>query len=196
MAEIKHEAAGLDFRPLTKDRWNDFEKLFGKRGACGGCWCMWWRVKRSQFNEQKGEGNRQAMKDLVDSGETPGILAYAGDRAVGWCALAPRDNYPVLNNSRILGKVDDLPVWSIVCFFIDKKYRGQGLTVQLLRSAIDFVGEQGGAVLEGYPYQPKKEKMPAVFAYTGLFSAFKKAGFVEAARRSPTRPVMRYYLKR
>jgi GNAT superfamily N-acetyltransferase len=97
---------------------------------------MWWRLKRSEFERQKGEGNRKAMKTTVDSGEVPGLLAYAGDVPVGWCSVAPRDSFPVLNRSRILKKIDDMPVWSIVCFFIDKKSRNRGVSVQLLRAVI------------------------------------------------------------
>src|SRR5215510_8178511 len=97
----------LEFQPLTPERWGDFEQLFGPRGATGGCWCMWWRLKRSEFERQKGEGNRQAFKQIVDAGAAPGILAYAGGQAVGWCAIAPREAYPVLENSRNLKRVDD-----------------------------------------------------------------------------------------
>jgi len=86
----------LEFYPLKIERWGDFEKLFGKRGACGGCWCMWWRLKRSEFERQKGDGNKQAMKRIVASGEVPGIFAYAGGEAVAWCSVAPRENYTAL----------------------------------------------------------------------------------------------------
>ena len=67
----------LKFFPVTKDRWTDFETLFGERGACGGCWCMFWRLTRKEFDSQKGEGNRKAMKAIVESGKIPGILAFA-----------------------------------------------------------------------------------------------------------------------
>jgi GNAT superfamily N-acetyltransferase len=85
-------------------------------------------------------------------------------------------------------------VWSIVCFFIEKKYRNKGLSVQLLRAAIEYVKGQGARVLEGYPVEPKKDKMPAAFAWTGIASAFKKVGFVEVTRRSETRPIMRFFI--
>jgi GNAT superfamily N-acetyltransferase len=191
MERARETIPSLEFHPLTRERWTDFEALFGERGACGGCWCMWWRLRRSEFEKQKGEGNRRAMKAFVDSGGVPGILAYAGDEPVGWCSVAPREDYPVLDRSRILKRVDNAPVWSVVCFFIDKKHRGKGLTVHLLKAAVDYVKEMGGRVLEGYPIEPKKSPMPAVFAYTGLASAFRKAGFDEVARRSETRPIMR-----
>ena len=184
----------LKFYPLTQERWADFEQLFGERGATGGCWCMWWRIKRSDFEQQKGEGNKQAMKAIVESGEVPGILAYAAGQPIGWCAVSPREKYPVLNRSRILKPVDDTPVWSISCFFIDKNYRNQGITAKLLQAAVEYVKQQGGKVVEGYPVEPKKEQMPTVFAWTGFASTFEKAGFVECARRSETRPILRCYI--
>ncbi|MEM3726025.1 MAG: hypothetical protein QXK98_04075 [Candidatus Bathyarchaeia archaeon] len=100
----------LEFHPLTTARWADLEKLFGKNGACGGCWCMWWKLKRSDFLRQRGEGNRRALKSIVDSGVVPGILAYADGEPVGWCAVAPREAYPTLERSRVLKRVDDKQV--------------------------------------------------------------------------------------
>jgi len=97
----------MEFHPLTPERWPDFEKLFGPRGAYGGCWCMWWRTTRSQFEKQGGEGNRRAMKNIVDSGEVPGIIAYADGQPVGWCSVAPRDSYGSLNRSPVLKRLDD-----------------------------------------------------------------------------------------
>jgi GNAT superfamily N-acetyltransferase len=184
----------IKFHPLTPDRWADFEQLFGERGACGGCWCLWWKLNRSDFNRQKGDGNRQAQKTLVESGTVPGILAYADGKPVGWCAVEPREVYSGLARSRILKPVDDQPVWSVVCFFVEKNWRKKGITVQLLEAAIEHVWKQNGKIVEGYPVEPKKDKMPPVFAYTGLSSAFKKAGFVECERRSETRPIMRCHV--
>lgn len=183
--------SGLEFRPLTPERWADLEKLFGKHGACGGCWCMWWRLTRSRFLQCKGEGNRRALKAIVDSGEIPGILAFSVAQPAGWCAVAPRQCYPTLERSRVLKRVDDEPVWSVVCFFTAKPFRGKGVSVELLKAAVDFVRGRGGKIVEGYPVEPKKRRMPDPFVYTGLVSAFRKAGFVEVLRRSETRPIMR-----
>jgi GNAT superfamily N-acetyltransferase len=182
------------FHPLTPERWSDFEKLFGPRGACGGCWCMYWRVSRAQYEEQSGELNRRNIKALVDSGNIPGILAYSGDEPVGWCSIAPREEFPTLGRSRILKPVDELPVWSVVCFFVTRNQRRKGLTVQLLKAAVDFARSKGARIIEGYPVEPKNGKSPDVFVYTGLSSAFTQAGFTEVLRRSETRPIMRYYL--
>jgi len=117
------------FHPLTSDRWSDFEKLFCPRGACGGCWCMYWRLSRSQFNEQRGEINHRNIKALVNSNIIPGILAFASNEPVGWCSIAPREEFSALSRSRILKPVDDQPVWSVVCFFVARSQRRKGLTV-------------------------------------------------------------------
>ncbi|MBU0616992.1 MAG: GNAT family N-acetyltransferase [Planctomycetes bacterium] len=183
---------GLAFHPLTPERWEDLVILFGERGACGVCWCMWWRLKRSEFEQRKGAKNKQAMKKIVESGEVPGILAYADGQPVGWCAVEPRESYPVLQRSRTLKPVDDQPVWSITCFFIARPYRRRGVSSALLKAAVAHAGKQGARIIEGYPVEPKKGQIPDAFAWIGLPSAFRKAGFVEVLRRSPTRPIMRH----
>ena len=183
------------YHALTSNRWRDLERLFGDNGACGGCWCMWFRLTNREFEAKKGEGNRQVMKALVDSGEEPGILAYVDGEPAAWCAVAPRESYGRLERSRLLKPVDEKPVWSAVCFFVDKRFRGRGLTVGLLEAAAEHVRRQGGELLEGYPVEPRKEKAPPVFMYHGLASAFTKAGFTEVARRSETRPIMRRELE-
>jgi GNAT superfamily N-acetyltransferase len=185
----------LSFKPLTGKTWNDFVQLFGERGACGGCWCMYWRLTRPQFEQQKGAKNRAAMKRLVESGQIPGIIAYDRDQPIGWCSVAPREAYPALDRSRILKRVDDQPVWSVVCLFIAKSYRRKGVSKALLKAATEYVRRQGGRIVEGYPVEPKQDSMPDVFAWTGVASAFRQAGFTECARRSETRPIMRLIIK-
>ncbi len=184
----------IDIHPLTPDRWDDLETLFGKRGACGGCWCMYWRLSRAEFEDLKGEGARRLFKALVEAWIEPGLLAYLDGKPVGWCAIAPRDSYPVLRRSRILKPVDAQPVWSVVCFFVARPYRRQGITVHLLQAAADYARRHGARILEGYPVEPRGGKVPDVFVYTGLVSAYQQAGFMEVARRSETRPIMRRIL--
>ena len=179
-----------EFKPLTNETWDDFEKLFGKRGACGGCWCMFFRCSRREFNANQGEGNRKAMRRIVKSGGSPGILLYKSGEAVGWCAIAPRGEYVALTRSRVSAPVDDKPVWSVTCFFIAKQHRKQGLSVALLEAAVAFAKKKGAKIVEGYPQEVSKPQAD-VFVYHGLASTFEKAGFHEVARRSPTRPVMR-----
>ena len=184
----------LVVKPLTTENWRDFLKLFGENGACGGCWCMWWRLPAAQFELQKGAANREALRRLVDAGSVPGLLAYADSRPVGWCSVAPRTQLIRLERSRILKPVDDSPVWSVVCFFVAKDYRDRGVSRQLLEAAKHWVGKQDGKVIEGYPVEPTGDRAPPLFVFTGLAAAFKRAGFKECARRSPTRPIMRFEL--
>jgi hypothetical protein len=184
---------GITVFPLTASRWDDFEFLSGTRGACGGCWCAYWKLTNKEFQAGKGNANHWLQKKIVHSGKIPGLLAYADGVPAGWVAVEPRQDYPRLAHSRILASPDDLPVWSVPCFFISRQFRRQGLTLTLLRAAIDHVTLMGGTILEGYPVDPGiNRNMPPVFAYTGVYSAFMKVGFIEVARRSPTRPIMRY----
>jgi GNAT superfamily N-acetyltransferase len=193
---VKHKTdLSIEIHPVSGERWDDLAQLFGAKGACGGCWCMLWRLKRAQFEAGKGEKNRRAMKAVIDSGKTPGLLAYADGKPVGWCSVAPREHFPALENSRILQPVDEQPVWSITCLFVEKKFRRQGISVALLRAAAEHVKRQGGKIVEGYPTEPKKDRLPDVFVWTGLASAYQQAGFVECARRSETRPIMRFSIK-
>lgn len=187
----KSRTEKVTFHVLTAKRWPDLEKLFGARGACGGCWCMWWRLRRAEFERQKGEGNRRAFRKLVRKGAEPGVLAYAGGEPVGWCAVAPREEYRVLANSRVLRPVDEQAVWSVTCFFILREWRRRGLSVKLLRAAADFARRRGAKIVEGYPVVARKGKMPDAFAWSGLPGSFLGAGFREVARHSPVRPIMR-----
>ncbi len=188
-AQLVREAR-IEFFPLTPDRWDDLTKLFGSKGACGGCWCMHWRLSSGTFDAEKGEGNRRAFQRLVRKGPPPGLLAYVDGNPVGWCAVAPREEFPRLNRSRILAPVDNAAVWSIPCFFIEPAHRRSGLSVLLLRAACEFASSHGAAILEGYPVDPKSS-YPDTFAFVGLSSAFRKAGFREVAKRSESRPIMR-----
>ena len=183
----------LTFHPLTLDRWRDFEILFGQNGACGGCWCMAWRLTSKEFKERQGEPNRCAMKRIVATKTPPGLLAYAGQEPVGWVAVAARETFVRLAGSRVLAPVDDQAVWSIMCFFVRKDCRKQGLSTELLNAAAKFAKKNKAKILEGYPQELKKY-LPAPFVWTGLASAFRKAGFEEVARRSKARPIMRLAL--
>ncbi len=184
----------LSFSWLTPERWPDLETLFGPKGAYGGCWCMFWRQTQGAFNRGCGEPNRQAFRAIVESGERPGILAYEAGRPTGWIALASRETSGRLARSRVMAALDDTPVWSITCFYVAKGRRRQGLTVALLQAAADMARERGALVLEGYPVEPKSGRTADIYAYTGLASAFRQAGFIEVARRSATRPIMRKIL--
>lgn len=156
---------------------------------------MYFRLPRAQWVKQKGAANKRALRELVDSGETPGLLAYVNGQPAGWCALAPRDRYPRLDASRNYKALDSRPVWSVTCFFVAGPYRRMGITQALLEAAADHAARSGATLLEGYPSEPKKG-YPDVFYYRGLLSTFLKAGFEEVARRSAVSPMVRRELAR
>jgi len=186
----KSLSKSLEFHPLIPERWHKLERLFGKHGAAGGCWCMWWRQTRAEFNRQRGEPNRIAFRTIVESGIVPGLLAYSDGEPVGWCAVEPRESYPALDRSRTLARVDCEPVWSIPCFYIDRHFRGRGLMPELLAAAINWAGRHGAPIVEAYPIEPKNNLNNSTF-YTGVVPVFRRAGFVEVCRRSKRRPIMR-----
>ncbi len=146
--------------------------------------------------KQRGEGNKKALKKIVDSGSIPGIIVYLKGQPLGWCAVAPREVFLSLERSRLLKRVDDKPVWSVVCFFVAKPFRHKGLMARLLEVAVDYVRSKNGLILEGYPVESKSGKMPDPFAYTGISSVFRKVGFCEVLRRSENRPIMRYVIRK
>jgi GNAT superfamily N-acetyltransferase len=184
----------LSFKPIKRNLWTDLEELFGPNGACAGCWCMYWKLRGKAYEEARGFETRQMHKSVVDSGVATGLLAYLHGEVVGWIAVEPRDAYPRLAHSRTLEPVDEEPVWSVTCFFVAKSFRRKGITVELLKAAVEHVKKQGGKIVEGYPVDVQKD-MPAPFIYTGIASAFEQAGFHEVARRTPTRPIFRFYIE-
>jgi GNAT superfamily N-acetyltransferase len=182
----------LTFEPLASARWDDFERLFGPNGACSGCWCMFLHQTQAEFSRLHGASNKAAMRARVESGATPGLIAYAGDAPVGWCAVAPRDEYATVARSRILKPVDDAPAWAIVCFYVPRAHRGRGITGALVVAARDYAHAHGAQVVEGYPVDPGNRRIDSAAAWHGTASIFRAAGFAEVARRSPTRPIMRW----
>jgi GNAT superfamily N-acetyltransferase len=186
----------LVFYPVTVERWHDLQTLFGENGAYGNCWCMWWRLSRSDFGKQTGQEKKQGLKAIVDADEVPGILAYTGSEPIAWCSVAPREAFPSLERSRTLKRVDDQPVWSIVCFFVAKPFRHQGMMVKMLEAAVNYARKHGAKIVEGYPIEVRRKNLPPVSNFTGVVSAFSQAGFVEVERRSERRPIMRYFLEK
>ncbi len=188
-------AARVTCRPLTPARWADLERLFGPRGACAGCWCMWFRQTNAQFAKGRGAANRRALRRLVEASVPTGLLAYVGREPVAWCALAPRADFTRLERSRVLKPVDERPAWAVPCFFVAPRFRRGGVTAALLAAAAAHAARRGATLLEGYPVEPRRDPMPDLYGYHGIASAFRAAGFREAARRSPTRPFMRLELR-
>ena len=185
--------AKIEVHPMTPDRWPDFERVFGPNGAQAGCWCMWWRLPSEQYRAGRGAANRNAMKGIVDAGREPGLIAYVDGEPAGWCAVAPRDEYPRVQRSRIVKPIDDHPAWAVTCFFTRREFRAQHVAATLLRHAVEYAAKHGAQLIEGYPVDPPPgERVPPGEAFYGIASTFAAAGFEPVARRKETRPIMRY----
>ena len=184
--------AELEIHPLTGDRWDDLATLFDRPGDPKGCWCMFYRVRGREFERLWGAGARAAFREVVNQGPPPGLLAYRDGAPVGWCAVAPREDFPRILNSPTIKPFDDDPgCWSIVCFYTLRGERRGGVANALLEAAVAFAAEQGATAVEGYPKDTEGARKHANEMFVGSMSMFAEAGFTEAGRRSPTRPIMR-----
>ena len=151
--------------PVTAAEWPDMQQLFSEHGVHNGCWCMYWRVKRADFQAQFGEPLRQAMARVVGEGRVPGILAYLDAQPIGWCSIAPRDEFPVLDRSRTLKRVDDESVWSIVGFFVSRSFRRQRVSTALIGAAVEHAGEHGARIVEALTIVAEAIKEPRYERY-------------------------------
>jgi GNAT superfamily N-acetyltransferase len=182
----------LTVRPLTRELWPAFEELFGTKGACNGCWCMYWRIG-SAYHKRPREQNKAALREIVEHGPPPGLIAFHGSVPVGWCQLTPRNDLPWLDRWQALKRVDEADVWCISCFYIRSDYRKQGVMSVLIRQALKVAKRAKAAALEAYPIDTQQPDSTRNI-FTGVASTFRRAGFKTVARRVAHRPIMRYQL--
>jgi GNAT superfamily N-acetyltransferase len=179
------------FKPLNEKTWHNLETLFGEKGACGGCWCMTWRLTQKEYEQSKGNGNKRKFFNAAKEGKPLGVIAYHNKIPIGWCSVSPRTSLVRLETSRLFKKADSIPVWSITCLFIKKEFRRKGISSKLIQQAASYAFKNGALAVESYPVIPKKKDMPDVFAYIGTSGAFMKAGFKTISQPSETRLIMR-----
>lgn len=191
---MKNKFMKLDLEPLTSSNWKTFETLMGEKGGCGNCWCMYFRLPYKTFQENKPDGNKKMMKQLVNRGLPQGLIASMNKEPVGWIAMAPREDYMRVENSRVFKRIDDKPVWSITCFFIKKKFRHKGLSQLLISGAVDFAKKKKIKTLEAYPAIPYAEKVPHPFLWVGVLSSFLNNGFKIVRQHSKSRAMVRINL--
>jgi GNAT superfamily N-acetyltransferase len=190
----------LDIRPLTPERFPDLAALFGEGGDPKWCWCVYFRFRGRDWSNSTASENRAALEELAERDLAPGLVGYRDGRVVGWVSLGPREDYERLTFSKILAPVDDTPVWSIVCFVVSRKVRGQGVAAELLAAAIEFARAHGATTLEAYPVDTSDGRVPAANAYHGTLAMFERAGFTIVERRqwnptTPVRPIVRLELE-
>ncbi len=182
----------LTVRPLTSEQWPALEDLFGRSGASNGCWCMYWRIG-PRYRERPREDNKRDLERLTRAGPAPGLLAFDGDTAVGWCELAPRADLGWLARGRYFRPVDDLPVWSVPCFYVRRTYRGRSVMGTLIEAAVGVASSADAPALEAYPVDTTVPGHTRNL-FLGVASVFAQHGFQVVARRQPDRPVMRKVL--
>ena len=190
----------LEFHPLTPKRLPDLASLFEQGGDPKWCWCASFRVRGMDFTKARPADNRAVLEKAARTdarrGRAPGLIAYRDGEAVGWVSLAPREDFDRLEQSTVLARVDEKPVWSIVCFVVGRRARGQGVANALLAAAIDYARDHGATLLEAYPTDAADGRIPSANAYMGTLSMFERAGFKEVDRRQAnssvrSRPIVR-----
>ena len=181
-------AGPLHFQPVTRGRLPDLARFASRHGKFGYCSCMRWRMTSTDYHESTKEDRSTALAALVTQGKPVGVMAYRGHEPVGWCSIAPRETYEGLERYRALPRLDERRVWSVVCFFVDRHERRQGVTLGLLKAAVAYARSRGARTIEAYPVQPASR----LYTYMGSPSTFRKAGFQDVTPRGQTRMVMRY----
>jgi GNAT superfamily N-acetyltransferase len=192
--DIPNQDNHLSFQPLNSSNFGDFEFLFNEKNACEGCWCMYWRLHADEFEESKGENNRQKMKAMVEAGEIPGVIAYNDNEPVAWCSFGDRDSFPRFSRAYEIQMIKDEEAWIISCLFVRRDWRRSGVKRALLSYLVDYCAEKGGKVLDGFPCDSTFSKYPDAFAWTGITKAYEAVGFVQITGTLEKRPIMRYYL--
>ena len=181
----------LAFEPATPERWADIVAVIGACGDARHCWCAYWYLPTAAYRAGRLDGSNQGfLEGLVESGATPGVIGYRDGRPVAWCGAGPRAAQTRLARSRNLAPVDDQDVWSITCFVVVKDARRQGLMRRLIEATVDLARREGATIVEAYPLDLQRKAFAGEL-FVGTFKAFSEAGFVEVARRSPHRPIVR-----
>ncbi|MBC7877240.1 MAG: GNAT family N-acetyltransferase [Anaerolineales bacterium] len=189
MSSSKEATNDLELHPVSMDRWDDLNAFFKQHGNPNYCSCMRWRLKSTDFTKLKASERRNKLQALVKGNVPIGVLAYHQGKPVGWCSIAPRETYTLLESSTTLKRIDDLPTWSVVCFFLDPNFRGQNLSVKLLQAAVTYAASQGATIIEGYPVEPDQS-----YRFMGSHTTFEQAGFHQAGIAKNGRPIVRFFV--
>ena len=197
------DGMAIRIEPLTPNRIADLATLFDQGGDPKWCWCAYFRARGRDWTNSTAAANRDLLEAATrEQDHAPGLIAYDDDVVVGWVSLGPREDYERLAFSKVLAPLDDKPVWSIVCFVVGRKSRGQGIAAALLDGAIEYAHGHGATILEAYPVDlTEGERVPSANVYQGTLGMFERAGFKVVARRqanaaAAARPIVRKALRK
>ncbi len=182
------DASPFQFHPVSPQRLPDLAAFSQCRGKFRYCSCMRWRMTSAEFRRSGKEQRIAALETLARTGAPVGILAYHQDEPVAWCSIAPRESHAALERYRALPRLDDAAVWAVTCFFVDRRFRRQGLTCALLKAAVDYARSHNAAIVEGYPVDPDSPS----YTYMGTPETFRRAGFTDVTPAGQARRVMRF----
>lgn len=188
----KLPVAELQFHPVTSERLPDLKHFSAEHGKFRYCSCMRWRLTSSEYRHSSKAERSDTLAARVLDDKAIGILAYDNGKPIGWCSVGPRESYAALERYRALPRLDDAAVWSVVCFFVNSRYRRQGLTLSLLEAAVDYAASKGAVIVEGYPVEPDASS----YTYMGSPNTFEQAGFIDVTPTGQTRIVMRRHITR
>jgi GNAT superfamily N-acetyltransferase len=178
----------LTFHAVTSERLDDLRRFSEAHGKFRYCSCMRWRLTSTDYKRSTKASRIANLDQLVCQTVPIGVLAYQGTTPVGWCSIAPRETYAALERFRALPRLDDAPVWSVVCFVVDRQFRNAQVTLGLLKAATEYAKAAGAAIVEGYPVDPGAR----LYTYMGSPGTFRRAGFHDVTPPGQTRIVMRY----
>lgn len=177
----------IECRPVTQCTAGDLARFSERHGKFRYCSCMRWRMTSTEYKRSTKEDRVAELDGLARDSVPLGVLAYRAGEPIGWCAIAPREHYAALERFRALPRIDDQPVWSVVCFFVDSGVRRTGITRALLAAAVEYARCQGAGVVEGYPVEPG----PRSYTYMGSPATFRSAGFTDVTPPRQARMVVR-----
>jgi GNAT superfamily N-acetyltransferase len=178
---LEKRTSAMTFKPVTQRNWKDFEKLFESKGAPGYCWCMVWRDMLKGGSRSDNAAKKSSIKNFVANKSPIGILCYDKKEPVAWCSIAPRESYRELGGDQSLNNV-----WSLVCFYIKKEYRDQGLSQAMVKEAMKYAKSKGATYIEAYPVDPDSPS----YRFGGFKTLFEKSGFEFRHKAGSRRNVM------
>jgi hypothetical protein len=177
----------IEYRPVNRETLPGLKLFSDCHGKFGYCSCMRWRMRSTEYRKSTKASRARKLRQMVSAGSPVGVLAYAANEPIGWCSIAPRESYEALERYKALPRIDDARVWSVVCFFIDRRFRRGQLTLGLLKAGLDYARSQGAKIVEGYPVEPGSR----LYTYMGSPATFRKADFRDVTPKGQERKIVR-----